>query len=102
VILSSSDLHGNPNAIFISGVGKSMGRSIYSHAISFIYSIYKRDLFPKLLHNPNVQSDDKQKIRELLKKPWNPYIRYALSIWNTISNWQMMLAIIFFTGYFYF
>jgi hypothetical protein len=51
VILSSSDLPGNPNAIFISGVGKSMGRSIDSHAISFIYSIYKRDLFPKLSHN---------------------------------------------------
>lgn len=69
----------NPNAIFISGVGKSIGRSIDSHAISFVYSAYKRKLFPKLLQNPNVQPEDKQRIRELLKKPWNPYIRNALN-----------------------
>ena len=28
----------NPNAIFISGIGKSIGRSIDSHSISFIYN----------------------------------------------------------------
>jgi integrase len=66
---------GNPNAIFISGVRKSIGRSIDSHAISIIYAAYKKELFPKLLQNPNVQLEDKQKIKELLKKPWNPYIR---------------------------
>ncbi len=65
----------NTNSIFISGAGKSIGRSINSHAISLIYSAYKRELFPKLLQNPNVQPEDKHKIRELLKKPWNPYIR---------------------------
>lgn len=32
-------------------------------------------MFPKLLANPNIPSEDKQKIRELLKKPWNPYVR---------------------------
>jgi integrase len=67
---------GNPNSIFISGIGKSIGRSIDSRAISLIYSAYKRKLFPKLLQNPNVQpAEDKQRIRELLKKPWNPYVR---------------------------
>ena len=35
----------NPNAIFISGIGKSIGRSIDSHAISFIYSIIKENYF---------------------------------------------------------
>ena len=70
----------NPNAIFISGIGKSIGRSIDSHTISFIYSTYKRELFPKLLQNPNVQPEDKQKIRELLNKPWNPYIRRHSSL----------------------
>ena len=25
--------------------------------------------------DPNIPSEDKQKIKELLKKPWNPYIR---------------------------
>jgi hypothetical protein len=40
-------------------------------------SIYDRkDSFtPKILGSPNVLPEDKQKIRELLKKPWNPYIR---------------------------
>jgi hypothetical protein len=28
-----------------------------------------------LLDNPNVPPEDKTKIRELLKKPWNPYVR---------------------------
>ena len=29
----------------------------------------------KLPESPNVMPEDKQKIQELLKKPWNPYIR---------------------------
>ena len=40
-----------------------------------IYGIYKKKIFPKLLESPNVLPEDKQKIVELLKKPWNPYIR---------------------------
>ena len=31
--------------------------------------------FPRLLESPNVPPEEKQKITELLKKPWNPYIR---------------------------
>ena len=37
--------------------------------------ITKTNSSPKLLESPNVLPEDKQKIRELLKKPWNPYIR---------------------------
>jgi ribonuclease D len=33
-----------------------------------------------LLDNPNVLPEDKQKIKELLKKPWNPYIRRHSSL----------------------
>ena len=36
---------------------------------------YQQSLFPKLLENPTVAPEDKQKIKELLKTPWNPYIR---------------------------
>ena len=36
---------------------------------------YKRQIFPKLLESPNVLPEDKQRIRELFKEPWNPYIR---------------------------
>ena len=51
-----------------------------SHSISLIYNAYKRNSFPKLLQNPNIQSEDKPRIRELLKKPWNPYIRRHSSL----------------------
>jgi integrase len=65
----------NPNAILLCGIGKSLGRAIQVATLYRIYSIYKTELFPKLLQNPNVAEEDKQKIKELLKKPWNPYIR---------------------------
>jgi integrase len=65
----------NPNSPLICGTGKSLGRHIKAHRIYKIYDEYKKQIFPKLLESPNVLSEDKQKIRELLKKPWNPYIR---------------------------
>jgi hypothetical protein len=40
-----------------------------------IYDEFKKQIFPKLLESPEVLPEDKQRIRELLKKPWNPYIR---------------------------
>ncbi len=66
---------GNPNAIFLSGSGRSLGRSLKTASLCNIYDYYKKEFFPKLFDNPNVSPVDKQKIRELLKKPWNPYIR---------------------------
>jgi hypothetical protein len=36
---------------------------------------YQLEFFPRLLENPSVLPEDKNKIKELLKKPWNPYIR---------------------------
>jgi hypothetical protein len=65
----------NPNSILLCGLGKSLNRAISEVSINKIYQIYKKEFFPKLLDNPNVPPEDKQKIRELLKKPWNPYIR---------------------------
>jgi hypothetical protein len=64
---------GNPNAAFISGIGKSLGRLIGIMCLNIIYNKYKK---------PNVAPEDKQNIKELLKKPWNPYIQSALSSWN--------------------
>jgi hypothetical protein len=40
-----------------------------------IYKEYKQHVFPKLLESPDVLPEDKPRIAELLKKPWNPYIR---------------------------
>ena len=66
---------GNPNAPLICGIGKSLGRHVQPLTLNKIYSEYRKRVFPKLLESPNTLPEDKQKIKELLKKPWNPYIR---------------------------
>lgn len=66
---------GNPNSVLICGFNKSLGRSINIQSLNHICQNYKKDFFPKLLSDPNVLPEDKEKIRELLKKKWNPYIR---------------------------
>jgi integrase/recombinase XerD len=65
----------NPNSILICGFNKSLGRSIRIQSLNNVYHFYKKKFFPKLLNDPNVLPEDKEKIRELLRKPWNPYIR---------------------------
>lgn len=65
----------NPNAPLISGTGTKLGRHIQPFRIYRIYDEFKKHMFPKLLESPAVLPEDKQRIRELLKKPWNPYIR---------------------------
>jgi len=71
---------GNPNSILLCGFGKSLNRVIGVISLHGIYQDYKTKFFPKLLDNPNILPEDKQKIRELLKKPWNPYIRRHSSL----------------------
>lgn len=66
----------NFNAPLFAGKGKSLGRKIGVTCLHMIYDNYKKDLFPKLLQNPvGVPPADKERIRDLLRKPWNPYIR---------------------------
>lgn len=65
----------NPIAPLICGIGKRIGRHLSEHRIAQIYTDYKQRLFPSLLESPNILPEDKSKISELLKKPWNPYIR---------------------------
>ena len=65
----------NPNAYLIFGKSKSFGKKMKALFINRVYANYKREFFPKLLEDPKVLPEDKVKIRELLKKPWNPYIR---------------------------
>jgi integrase len=43
--------------------------------INGVYNKYKTKFFPKLLESLDTPTEDKDKIRELLKKPWNSYIR---------------------------
>jgi integrase/recombinase XerD len=74
--INSHPQPGNPNALLIPSMNHStFGRKMSPRAIFMIYKRYKTDFFPRLLEDPNVPSEDKQNIKELLKKPWNPYIR---------------------------
>jgi integrase/recombinase XerD len=66
---------GNPNAPLICGTGNKLGRHIDPSRIYQIYIDYQKIIFPKMLESPEVLPEDKPKIRELLKKRWNPYVR---------------------------
>ena len=68
---------GNPNAPLFCGVGKkNTGRRLAAHTIYTSYMDYQKVKFPKILQeDPLIPEEEKRKIRELLKKPWNPYIR---------------------------
>jgi integrase/recombinase XerD len=65
----------NPNAPLICGNGRGLGRHIGVVRIAVMYSEYRRKIYPKMLESPNIMPEDKILIRELLKKPWNPYLR---------------------------
>jgi integrase/recombinase XerD len=65
----------NQNAILLCGFKKSLGKPIGVITLYQIYDRYKKEIFPKLLQDPNVSEKDKQKLAVLLKKPWNQYIR---------------------------
>jgi hypothetical protein len=68
-------MSGNQNSIFICGNGKSLGKSLQPGTLHRIYTkIYRQEYFPKLLESPNFPPEDKHKIRDLLQKPWNPYV----------------------------
>jgi hypothetical protein len=74
--LSNEHPHpGNPNSPLVCGMARGLGRHIKPISMAHTYEEYKKKIFPKMLDSPNITPEDKQKIRELLKKPWNPYIR---------------------------
>jgi integrase/recombinase XerD len=67
---------GNPNALLIPSLKRStFGQKLSSTSLNRIYHRYRTKIFPRLLNDENVPTEDKNKIRWLLKKPWNPYIR---------------------------
>jgi integrase/recombinase XerD len=68
----------NPNAPLFCGTGrKNTGKRLARNTMFTVYDNYKKVHFPRLLENPLlvVPEEDKRKIRDLLRKPWNPYIR---------------------------
>lgn len=68
----------NRNAyLFISFEKQSIYRNLPLKPLSLsnIYRRLKLEFFPRLLSNPSIPDEEKNKIRILLDKPWNPYIR---------------------------
>jgi hypothetical protein len=66
----------NINSPLFCGLGKKLGRRIGTDRLRGIYvNEYQQHYFPKLLESQDVPQEDKDAIRQLLRKPWNPYIR---------------------------
>jgi hypothetical protein len=74
--LSNHPSRNNPNAPLCIALSKnSIGRQLSITGVYQIYKYYKEEFFPKLLKDPTVSNEDKEKIKSLLAKPFNPYIR---------------------------
>jgi len=74
--LDSHPQRGNSNAFLIASLSdRNFGMQITVGGLQMKYWRYKNEYFSRLLKDPTVSPEDKEKIKELLKKPWNPYIR---------------------------
>ena len=75
--LSNHPSRNNPNSPLFIGLSKnSMGRRLNTRGLYQIYKGYKEEFFPKLLaEGSTIPNKDKEKIKNLLSKPFNPYIR---------------------------
>ena len=69
-LLDEHPQRGNLNSILFSSMSdKSFERKMTgSEGINQVYRKYKLNYFPNLLENPNIASEDKTKLKELLKK----------------------------------
>ena len=66
----------NPNAYFICSRDRThFAQQLKISSLRDNYNKYKLDFFPKILEDLAVPVSDKSRIKELLKKPWNPYVR---------------------------
>ncbi|MFL6409508.1 MAG: hypothetical protein ACJ71F_20890 [Nitrososphaeraceae archaeon] len=74
--LSNHPSRNNPNSPLFVGLGRnSMGKQLSVNGLYDNYRYYKEKFFPKLLEDNTIPNEDKEKIKSLLAKPFNPYIR---------------------------
>jgi integrase/recombinase XerD len=74
--LSNHPSRNNPNSrVFVGLSRRSTGRPLHTSGLYKVYKFYKEEFFPKLLENSTIPNEDKEKIKNLLSKPFNPYIR---------------------------
>jgi integrase/recombinase XerD len=74
--LSNHPSRNNPNSPLFVGLGRrSLCRRLGIMVLYLVYKYYKERFFPELLEEPTISIEDKEKIKSLLAKPFNPYIR---------------------------
>jgi integrase len=74
--LSNHSSRNNPNSPLFVGLGRnSIGKRLSTKGLYGIYKYYKDDFFPKLLKDTTISNEDKENIKTILAKPFNPYIR---------------------------
>jgi integrase len=75
--LANHPSRNNPKSpLFVGLDNHSMGRrQLTLNGLYRLYRDYKQEFLPKLLEDPTVSNEDKEKIKNLLAKPFNPYIR---------------------------
>ena len=92
--LDSHPQRGNSNTFLIPSLSdRNYGRRMTETGIRMIYRRYKLEYFTKLSEDPTVIPEDKQKIKDMLKKPWNPYIRQALNTWNLNDKFRILICV---------
>jgi integrase/recombinase XerD len=100
--LSNHPSRNNPNSPLFVGLGRqNMGRrQLTINGLYQVYQFYKEEFFLKLLEDPTISNEDKERIKNLLTKPFNPYIRrhsalteksmkLKSSILNQHAGWTM-------------
>lgn len=74
--LSNHPSRNNPNTPLFLGLGRNCtGRQLSINGLYQVYKYYKEEFFPKLLKDNTISIEDKEKIKCLLAKPFNPYVR---------------------------
>ncbi|MGB7636617.1 MAG: site-specific integrase, partial [Nitrososphaeraceae archaeon] len=74
---------GNKNTYLIPSLdrcSRRFGNKLQAQSLNIIYRNYKLNFFPSLLKDSKVPKEDKEKISNLLQKPWNPYVRRHSSL----------------------
>jgi hypothetical protein len=74
--LSEHPSRNNSNScLFVAVSNRSRGKPLTVGGLYQIYKYYKDEFFPTLLNDASIPAEDREKIKILLTKPFNPYIR---------------------------
>jgi integrase/recombinase XerD len=74
--LSEHPSRNNANSrLFVALSKRCLGKPLTVGGLYQIYKYYKEEFFPTLLDDASIPTEDREKIKVLLTKPFNPYIR---------------------------